>query len=163
MKTKYIIIPLVILSLFGVQLETAFASEKVALPIGKQEVEEGNTWMTLEDDAKHFTCPVCDMHHTLEEAKASTVVEGKKYFLCHPAEQAKLRAGASVYLGDHFFVPGNLYSRTHDGATFKDPVNGEIAALNASTIFLSMGHVRYFFTSENTKQQYEQEHVKTSE
>ena len=115
---------------------------------------DGNTWTVAEDGHVHFTCPVCDMIHEMHEAKASAVIAGKKYYLCNPNEQAKLRAGASTYLGERFFVPGNLQTWSQTGATFKDPVSGEVAELNNETPSLQVEHVRYFFVSKETKAEF---------
>ncbi len=117
--------------------------------------KEGNTWTTSTDHQERFTCPVCNMIHTVDEAQAVAVIDGEKYYLCHPSEQAKLRAGKETYLGEQFWVPGNLEEWSKNGATFRDPVNGQVATLSDNTPSCQIGHMRYFFVSEETKAQFE--------
>ncbi len=124
-----------------------------ANPEMKKTVVDGNTW-TANDGETLFTCPVCHMMHTMDEAQGHAVVDGETFYLCHPSEQAKLTSMPEKYLGDSFFVPANLLTYGSSGATYRDPVNGETGTLSNQTKSVKIGHKRYFFVNEENRDQF---------
>ncbi|MCB2211929.1 hypothetical protein KQI52_07435 [bacterium] len=126
---------------------------KQASPEMKKTAVDGNTW-TANDGETFFTCPVCQMLHTMDEAKGQAVVDDETFYLCHSSEQAKLTSSPEKYLGESFFIPANLETYGSSGATYRDPVNGETGTLSNQTKSVKIGHKRYFFVNEENRDQF---------
>ena len=111
--------------------------------------KEGNVWIT-EDGSKYFTCPVMGNEGKVEDAEASSVINGTKYYHCCPACQAPFRAETAKWLKD-FNVPGNVYMVDKDGQKhFRDPVNGDVGVVSEKTKNFDVDGYRYYFTSKKS-------------
>ena len=124
---------------------------------------EGNTF-TTEDGNKYFICPVRGNPTLMEEAVASSAVDGKRYYHCCFSSQAPFRANPGKHLNNDFFLPANLMTINDNGSSFRDPVTGQTKVLKADTYYHTIGINRYFFASEKSMAKFVEnpdEYVKT--
>ena len=113
-------------------------------------VKEGNVWIDAAGN-KYFTCPVMGESGLVSDAPDKSIVNGVLYYYCCGMCAPRMTQEPDRFLKT-LVIPGNIQAVDGNGnQTFHDPVDGAIAPVAKTTLFVDYEGKRYYLSTDANK------------